>query len=219
MPPEITETTVTAETAEQLAALEAEAKAKAKAEAKAAEKAKAEEAAKAAALAEQEAAAKLKAEEDEKAAAAKLQADAEGSQTLNDPDQFDVAEKEEEPLDMSLEARMARAKDALADAIDAQNQINRIVADKTTALDELIIEQAGSPDNNPMSEIQFYLTAQQRKREQKAEQRKQMLGQGIDPAELIRRLDGRAPVDQRPPAKRKNPAALKAVKQPTQHNR
>jgi len=136
-------------------------------------------------------------------AAAKLQADTE-----------EAARKaeEEKPLDMSLDARMARAKDALDKAIDAQNQINRIVAEKNKELDELIIEQAGSPDNNPMTEIQFYLTAQQRKREQKAEQRKQMLDQGIDPAELIRRLDGRAPVDQRPPAKRKNPATLKAVK-------
>lgn len=204
MPPEITETTITAENTEQSAALEAEAKAKAKAEAKAeAEKAKAEEAAKAAALAEQETAAKLQAEADEKAAADKLQADAEEASRKAE---------EEKLLDMSLDARMARAKDALAEAIDAQNQINRIVDEKTKALDELIIEKAGTPDNNPMTEIQFYLTSQQRKREQKAEQRNRELEQGIDAAELIRKLDGRAPVDQRPPAKRKNPATLKAVK-------
>lgn len=119
------------------------------------------------------------------------------------------AEVKEVELDMSLDARMARAKAALDEAIDAQNQVNAIVAQRTKELDELIIEQSGSGDKNPMSEIQFYLTRQQRKREQKLEQRQRMLENGFDPLELIKQLDTRAPIDQKQGVRKVDPRAVK----------
>lgn len=202
MPPEITDTTATTENTQQSAALEAEAKAKAKAETKAAEKAKAEEAAKAAALAEQEAAAKLQAEEDEKAAAAKLQADAE-----------EEARKaaEEEPIDMSIDGQIARAQADLNEAVDTQNQVNRLVAEKTKALDVLITEKSKSETGGAISDIQFYLQREARKRAERVEKRNQLIGGG-NALELIKQLDTRAPIDQRPATRKIDPRAIQPAK-------
>lgn len=136
-------------------------------------------------------------------------------QPLSEPKASDIVEGpppvevEEVELDMSLDARMERAKAALDEAIDAQNQVNAIVAQRTKELDELIIEQSGSGDKNPMSEIQFYLTRQQRKREQKLEQRQRMLENGFDPLELIKQLDTRAPIDQKQGVRKVDPRAVK----------
>lgn len=121
-------------------------------------------------------------------------------------------EEEEKPLDMSLEARMQRAKDALDEAIFAQNQINAIVHQRTKELDELIIEQESAVDTRPMSEIQFYLTRQQRKREEKKLQRERMLETGLDPVELIKRLDTRAPIDQKQAHRKVDPRSKAAHK-------
>ena len=188
MPPEITHTAVTTENTQQSAALEAEAKAKAKAETKAAEKAKAEEAAKAAALAEQEAAAKLQAEEDEARKAA-----------------------EEEPIDMSIDAQIARAQADLNEAVDTQNQVNRLVAEKTKALDVLITEKSKSETGGAISDIQFYLQREARKRAERVEKRNQIIGGG-NALELIKQLDTRAPIDQRPAARKIDPRAIQPAK-------
>ena len=188
MPPEITHTAVTTENTQQSAALEAEAKAKAKAETKAAEKAKAEEAAKAAALAEQEAAAKLQAEEDEARKAA-----------------------EEEPIDMSIDAQIARAQADLNEAVDTQNQVNRLVAEKTKALDVLITEKSKSETGGAISDIQFYLQREARKRAERVEKRNQLIGGG-NALELIKQLDTRAPIDQRPAARKIDPRAIQPAK-------
>lgn len=188
MPPEITDTIVTTENTQQSDALEAEAKAKAKAETKAAEKAKAKEAAKAAALAEQEAAAKLQAEEDEARKAA-----------------------EEEPLDMSIDAQIARAQADLNESIDAQNQINRLVAEKTKALDALITEKSKSENGGAISDIQFYLQREARKRAERVEKRNQLIGGG-NALELIKQLDTRAPIDQRPATRKIDPRAIQPAK-------
>ena len=188
MPPEITHTAVTTENTQQSAALEAEAKAKAKAETKAAEKAKAEEAAKAAALAEQEAAAKLQAEEDEARKAA-----------------------EEEPIDMSIDAQIARAQADLNEAVDTQNQVNRLVAEKTKALDVLITEKSKSETGGAISDIQFYLQREARKRAERVEKRNQLIGGG-NALELIKQLDTRAPIDQRPATRKIDPRAIQPAK-------
>lgn len=100
-------------------------------------------------------------------------------------------------LDMSLPARKSRAQDALDEALQAQERIKTIVSERTKALDALIIEESSLVDKNPMSEIQFYLTRQNRKREEKAEKKKAMLERGLDPDELIKALETRAPIDQK----------------------
>ncbi|ALQ51916.1 hypothetical protein [Nitrosomonas ureae] len=168
------EDTKSSATAEQSSALEAEAKGLAD---EAAAKAKAEADAKAV-------------EEKSKSDAAAAQADAEAKRLA------DEAEKAKQ-LDMSLPARKSRAQDALDEALQAQERIKTIVSERTKALDALIIEESSLVDKNPMSEIQFYLTRQNRKREEKAEKKKAMLERGLDPDELIKALETRAPIDQK----------------------
>lgn len=193
MPPKTTDKETPIQDAEKLAELEAEAKAKADAEAaakaaaetEASERAKAEAAAKAAELAELEAAEKLRAEAEEAAKKA-----------------------EEEPLDMSIDARISRAQDDLNEAVDAQNQINRLVAEKTKALDALIIEKSKSENGGPISDIQFYLQREARKRAKKVAKRNQLLGDGANALELIKKLDTRAPIDQRPETRKIDPRAI-----------
>lgn len=172
------EETKNSATTEQSSALEAEAKAKAVAEVEAK------------GLAD-EAAAKAKAEADAKAAAkGEAEAEAEAKRLAEE------AEKAKQ-LDMSLPARKSRAQDALDEALQAQERIKTIVSERTKALDALIIEESSLVDKNPMSEIQFYLTRQNRKREEKAEKKKAMLERGLDPDELIKALETRAPIDQK----------------------
>lgn len=122
------------------------------------------------------------------------------------------AARQQAILDMSLESRMARAKDALNDALEAQNQINAIVAQRTKELDELIIEQDAATDKSTMSDIQFYLTRQERKREEKKQQRDRLLESGLDPVELIKRLDTRAPIDQKQAHRKVDPRSKAAHK-------
>ncbi len=163
-------------TAEEIEAKEAEAKAQADADAKA----KAEEQAKIDAEAEAEA----KRLEDAKALEAAKQAEVEAE------------------LDMSLDARFQRGKDAMEDAIDCQNQINRVVNQRTKELDDLILEKEKANPTNSISEIQFYLTGSMRKREESASRRRRMLESVLDPAEIIRQLDPRSPIDRRPPVRK-----------------
>lgn len=141
-----------------------------------------------------EAEAKAKAAEEksksEVAATAKAEDEAEAKRLA------DEAEKAKQ-LDMSLPARKSRAQDALDEALQAQERIKTIVSERTKELDALIIEESSLVDKNPMSEIQFYLTRQNRKREEKAEKKKAMLERGLDPDELIKALETRAPIDQK----------------------
>lgn len=197
MPPKTTDKEVPIKIEEPLGVSETEAKAKADAEAAAkaaaetdaSERAKAEAAAKAAELAELEAAEKLRAEAEEAAAKA-----------------------EEEPLDMSIDAQIARAQDDLNEAVDAQNQINRLVAEKTKALDALIIEKSKSERGGPISDIQYYLQREARKRAERVAKRNQLLGDGTNALELIKQLDTRAPIDQRPAARKVDPRTVQPAK-------
>lgn len=131
-------------------------------------------------------------------AAAKAAAEAEASRLAEE----EVAEAKSEAeaakqLDMSLAARKARAQVALDESLEARERINAIVSERTKELDDLIIEEGSLVDKNPMSEIQFYLTHQQRKREEKAERKNAMLERGLDPDGLIKALEIRAPIDQK----------------------
>lgn len=197
MPPKTTDKDAPIKIEEPLGVSEAEAKAKADAEAaakaaaetEASERAKADEVAKAAELAELEAAERLRAEAEEAAQKA-----------------------EEEPLDMSIDAQIARAQDDLNEAVDAQNQINRLVAEKTKAVDALIIEKSKSENGGPISDIQHYLQCEARKRAEKVARRNQLLGDGTNALELIRQLDTRAPIDQRPAARKVDPRAVQPAK-------
>ena len=119
---------------------------------------------------------------------------------------------EEEPLDMSIDAQISRAQDDLNEAIGAQNQVNRLVADKTKALDALIIEKSKSENGGAISDIQFYLQREARKRAERVMQRNQLIGEGANALELIKRLDTRAPIDQRPAARKIDPRAIQPAK-------
>lgn len=145
-----------------------------------------------------EAAAKAKAEADAKAAEEKSKSDA-AAAAKEEAEAKRLAEEAEnaKQLDMSLHARKSRAQDALDEALQAQERIKTIVSERTKALDALIIEESSLVDKNPMSEIQFYLTRQNRKREEKAEKKKAMLERGLDPDELIKALETRAPIDRK----------------------
>lgn len=156
------------------------------------------------AAAKAKAAAIAKAEADAKAAEEKSKSDA-ASAAKAEAEAKRLAEEEEKAkqLDMSLPARKSRAQDALDEALQAQERINTIVSERTKALDALIIEESSLVDKNPMSEIQFYLTRQNRKREEKAEKKKAMLERGLDPDELIKALDTRAPIDKKSGSGRK----------------
>lgn len=119
---------------------------------------------------------------------------------------------EEEPLDMSIDAQICRAQADLDEAIDAQNQVNRLVAEKTKALDALIIEKNKSEHGGPISDIQFYLQREARKRAERVAKRNQLLGDGANALELIKQLDTRAPIDQRPAARKVDPRAIQPPK-------
>ncbi|SOD19373.1 hypothetical protein [Nitrosomonas ureae] len=144
-----------------------------------------------------EAAAKAKAEADAKAAEEKSKSDAAAAQADAEAKRLADEAEAARQLDMSLPARKSRAQDALDEALQAQERINTIVSERTKELDALIIEESSLVDKNPMSEIQFYLTRQNRKREEKAEKKKAMLERGLDPDELIKALETRAPIDQK----------------------
>lgn len=123
------------------------------------------------------------------------------------PEQLDN-DKQEEILDMSLQARMARARADLDDALTQQNKANALVQEKTKALDVLILEEAGTGQAAPINDIQFYLNRQQRKREENAAKRAMFKEQGIDPVEIIKSLDGRAPIDIRGQQKKIAPGTV-----------
>ncbi|MBP9869915.1 MAG: hypothetical protein KBC53_00250 [Nitrosomonas sp.] len=154
-----------------------------------------------------EAEAKAKADAE---AAAKAAAETEDSGKANAEEAAQKAE--EEPLDMSIDAQIARAQDDLNEAVDAQNQINRLVAEKTKAVDALIIEKSKSENGGPISDIQYYLQREARKRAEKVARRNQLLGDGTNALELIRQLDTRAPIDQRPAARKVDPRAVQPAK-------
>ena len=131
------------------------------------------------------------------------------------PEQLDNDEQEE-ILDMSLQARMARARADLDDALTQQNKANALVQEKTKALDVLILEEAETGQATPINDIQFYLNRQQRKREENAAKRAMFKEQGIDPVEIIKSLDGRAPIDIRGQQKKIAPGTV--VKKPAAVN-
>ena len=118
---------------------------------------------------------------------------------------------EEEPLDMSIDAQIARAQADLNEAVDTQNQVNRLVAEKTRALDALITEKSKSENGGAISDIQFYLQREARKRAERVEKRNQLIGGG-NALELIKQLDTRAPIDQRPAARKIDPRAIQPAK-------
>lgn len=196
------EETKSSATAEQSSALEAEAKGKAAADdeasrlaEEAAEKAKSEAKTITKSLTLSEAQ-KLSEESYIKQAEEKAKAEEAIRELVEAKRLAEEAEKAKQ-LDMSLPARKSRAQDALDEALQAQERINTIVSERTKALDALIIEESSLVDKNPMSEIQFYLNRQNRKREEKAEKKKAMLERGLDPDELIKALETRAPIDQK----------------------
>ncbi len=116
----------------------------------------------------------------------------------------------------TLPGRMARARSELDDALIQQNKANALVQEKTKALDALILEEAGTGQASSTNDIQFYLNRQQRKREENAARREKLKEQGIDAAELIKSLDGRAPIDARAPQKKIAPGTV--VKKPAAVN-
>ena len=118
---------------------------------------------------------------------------------------------EEEPLDMSIDAQIARAQADLNEAVDTQNQVNRLVAEKTKALDALITEKSKSETGGAISDIQFYLQREARKRAERVEKRNQLIGGG-NALELIKQLDTRAPIDQRPATRKIDPRAIQPAK-------
>ena len=118
---------------------------------------------------------------------------------------------EEEPIDMSIDAQIARAQADLNEAVDTQNQVNRLVAEKTKALDVLITEKSKSETGGAISDIQFYLQREARKRAERVEKRNQIIGGG-NALELIKQLDTRAPIDQRPAARKIDPRAIQPAK-------
>lgn len=166
-------------TPEELAALEAKSKADAEA-------------------ATLEAEAKLKAEKEA----------AEAAEAAADPATLE-AEKEEDPPDMSLAGRMQRAQGELDELIAMQNKINKLVAEKTTALDALIAEKSIEDAGGVMSDIQFYLQRAARQRAQKIEKRNQLIGGNADVQELISQLDTRSPIDRRDKSRKIDPRAIK----------
>lgn len=140
--------------------------------------------------------------------------DAASQVDVNQPDEVagaDAAPQEAEPIDMSLQARMRRAKHELDSAVEAQIRINEIVLQKTKALDELIIEENSTVDKNPMNEIQFYLNRQQRKRVENAERKQRMIDQGLDPMAIISQLDTRVPADKKPATRKVDPRSVKTA--------
>ena len=126
-------------------------------------------------------------------------------------DAADNKAAEEEPLDMSIDAQISRAQDDLNEAVDTQNQVNRLVAEKTKALDALITEKSKSETGGAISDIQFYLQREARKRAERVEKRNQLIGSG-NALELIKQLDTRAPIDQRPAARKIDPRAIQPAK-------
>jgi hypothetical protein len=123
-----------------------------------------------------------------------------------------AAETVEAELDMSFDARFERATDALEDALQAQNDINKIVLQRTKDLDALIVERDGAVEKNTTSEIQYFLTRQKRNREEKAQRRRNLFGTSIDPMEIIKQLDPRAPIDKNPVKRKTNPVVPRPLK-------
>lgn len=159
-------------------------------------------------LAALEAKAKADAEAATLEAEAKLKAEKEAAEAAADPATLE-AEKEETPPDMSLAGRMQRAQDELDELIAMQNKINKLVAEKTTALDALIAEKSIEDAGGVMSDIQFYLQRAARQRAQKIERRNQLIGGNADVQELISQLDTRSPIDRRDKSRKIDPRAIK----------
>lgn len=159
-------------------------------------------------LAALEAKAKADAEAATLEAEAKLKAEKEAAEAAADPATLE-AEKEEDPPDMSLAGRMQRAQGELDELIAMQNKINKLVAEKTTALDALIAEKSIEDAGGVMSDIQFYLQRAARQRAQKIEKRNQLIGGNADVQELISQLDTRSPIDRRDKSRKIDPRAIK----------
>ena len=155
-----------------------------------------------------EAKAKADAEAATLEAEAKLKSEKEAAEAAADPATLE-AEKEETPPDMSLAGRMQRAQDELDELIAMQNKINKLVAEKTTALDALIAEKSIEDAGGVMSDIQFYLQRAARQRAQKIEKRNQLIGGNADVQELISQLDTRSPIDRRDQSRKIDPRAIK----------
>ena len=162
---------------------------------------------------EELAALEAKAKAEAKAAAleaeAKLKAEKEAAEAeAADPATLE-AEKKEDPPDMSLAGRMQRAQGELDELIAMQNKINKLVAEKTTALDALIAEKSIEDAGGVMSDIQFYLQRAARQRAQKIERRNQLIGGNADVQGLISQLDTRSPIDRRDKSRKIDPRAIK----------
>ena len=104
---------------------------------------------------------------------------------------------------------MQRAQGELDELIAMQNKINKLVAEKTTALDALIAEKSIEDAGGVMSDIQFYLQRSARQRAQKIEKRNQLIGGNADVQELISQLDTRSPIDRRDKSRKIDPRAIK----------
>lgn len=117
----------------------------------------------------------------------------------DDADDPDIKQKASEARpSRSLDARLERAQETLDDAIDAQNQVNKLVADATAKLDKIIDERDGGAKPHPQAEILNYLNSQQHRRTKEAVKRKNLEERGINLADFLKNADTRAPIDKKP---------------------